>query len=294
MVKRIESTSSRTAAWTCVSRAASALEKNPHYRSDDKLALELVPRMIHFLLHSGLIRRLFTRRIAPAGIYEYVIARTHYIDDTYHRALQDDFDQILIFGAGFDTRALRCQPNCKQTTIFELDSKKTQQAKVAQYKKRGLMIPSNLVFIPIDFDKDDLPYKLDKAGFEKKKRSLFIMEGLLMYLKPKSVHETFKLIKKYSGERSRVVFDYIYDSVLKQENLYYGEEAIFQNVSKAGEAWQFGLKKGKLKDFLSEYDLVMLDHKDSEAFEKIYFTDPNGKNVGRVNGTHCLVTAEIA
>ena len=114
-----------------------------------------------------------------------------------------------------------------------------------------------------------------------------------MYLKPKSVRETFRLIKKYGGERSRVVFDTIYASVLRQENKYYGEEAIFQNVSKAEEGWQFGIEKGKLNDFLTEHSLQLLDHKTPTDLEKFYFTDSNGKLVGRVNGTHFLVTAEI-
>lgn len=41
--RRIEVATSRTAQWTCVSRAVSALESDPHYRSEDHMALLLVP-----------------------------------------------------------------------------------------------------------------------------------------------------------------------------------------------------------------------------------------------------------
>lgn len=293
MVKRIEKTTSRTAEWTCVSRAISSLEQDPYYRGDDRMALELVPRFLQVLLRSAMMRRLFSRKVAPSGIYEYVIARTRYIDDAYRKALADDFEQVLIFWAGFDTRALRFQPNSKETRVFELDVPITQQAKIEQFRKRGLETPANLTFIAIDFDKESLQDKLDQAGFEKKKRSLFILEGVLMYLKSKSVQETFKVIRKYSGEQSRVVFDFIHASVLRRENRYYGEEGIYRNVAGADEQWQFGIEERKIEDFLSKQGFRLIDQRNAADLEKLYFTDSHGERIARVNGTHCLVTAEI-
>jgi hypothetical protein len=88
------------------------------------------------------------------------------------------------------------------------------------------------------------------------------------------------------------VFDYIYASVLRKEGLYYGETGIERTVSDAGEGWQFGIEQGAIQQFLDRYDLRLIDHKDAKALEKAYFSDANGRIVGRVNGTHCLVTAE--
>jgi hypothetical protein len=61
---------------TCLSRAASSLESDNYYRSDDYIALLLVPTFFKILLYIPLFRRYFTRVIAPRGIYEYIIART--------------------------------------------------------------------------------------------------------------------------------------------------------------------------------------------------------------------------
>ncbi len=248
--KRIETTTSMTAKWTCMSRAALSLEKNRHYKSDDHIALLLLPTFFKWLLHIPFARPLiWAASIAPKGIYEYVIARTKYIDAVFEQALAEQFDQILLFGAGFDTRALRFQDRAKNTRIFELDVPVTQNAKIRQYHKRNLAIPSNVVLIPIDFDKESLPLKLDKAGFRKHQKSLFILEGLLMYLQPESVHETFQTIQDYAGEHSRVVFDYVHASVLRQENTRYGERDIVESVSKADEQWHFGIKEGELAVF---------------------------------------------
>ena len=292
MKKRIESNTSRTAQMTCVSRACSVLETNPYYKSDDYIAPLLLPSGIKPFLHIALTRRLFTKVAAPKGIYEYVIARTKYVDAVFRQTLAEQFEQILIFGAGFDTRALRFQGAIGNTRIFELDVPVTQQAKIEQYHKRHLAIPASLTFIAIDFDKETLSTKLDEAGFCKHQRSLFILEGLVMYLQPESVNATFQIIRDYAGKGSLVVFDYIYSSVLRKEDIYYGETGIEQTVSNAGEQWQFGIEKGQIEQFLAKYGMQITDHKDAKEIEKTYFTNADGKTVGKVNGTHCLVIAE--
>ena len=192
MKRRIESTTSRTAEMTCVSRACSVLETNPYYMSDDNIAPLLLPSGLRPFLHISLVRRLFTKVAAPKGIYEYVIVRTKYIDAVFKQALVEQFDQILIFGAGFDTRALRFQDAMGNTNVFELDVPLTQQAKIGQYEKRHLAIPENLTFIAIDFNKESLSTKLNEAGFSKNQRSLFILEGLVMYLQPSQLMKHFE------------------------------------------------------------------------------------------------------
>jgi methyltransferase (TIGR00027 family) len=292
MKRRIETSTSRTAEMTCLSRACSVFETNHYYKSNDYIAPLLLPSGLKPLLRILLIRKLFTRFIAPQGIYEYVIARTKYIDDVFEQALSKRFDQILIFGAGFDTRALRFQDAIGNTRVFELDVPLTQQAKIGQYQKRGVAIPPNLTFIAIDFDKESLSMKLDAAGFCKQRQSLFILEGLVMYLQPESVDETFQIIRDYAGHGSLIAFDYVYASVLRNEAIYYGETGIARMVSGAGEQWQFGIENGKIEQFLARYAMRLVDHKDAQKLEQAYFSDPNGKTIGRVNGTHCLVTAE--
>ena len=289
--KRIETRTSRTAEMTCLSRAASSLETDSHYHSEDHLAIKLLPGFIKTLFHIPLFRKFFVRVLAPAGIYEYVIARTKYIDAAFKRALSEGFDQILLFGAGFDTRALRFQAEAQRTCIFELDAPPTQHAKIQQYQKRHLDVPANLVFIAIDFDKESLPEKLDQAGFHKAQKSLFILEGVLMYLKPESVQATFQTIRKYAGAGSRVVFDYVRASVLRGEKTLFGEAGAAQTVSGAGEGWQFGIEPDEVASFVAAFDFEIGDYKCARELEATYFQDSNGRSVGRINGTHCIVTA---
>jgi methyltransferase (TIGR00027 family) len=285
---------------TCISRAISSLETDSRYRSDDYIAVRLLPDLFRFLVRIPLFRRVVSRKIAPMGIYEYVIARTRYIDAVFKEALAEKFGQVLIFGAGFDTRALRFGISAGDTKIFELDVPVTQNAKIGQYRKRKLPIPPNVVFVPVDFDREPIASKLDAAGFDRDARSLFILEGLLMYLQPESVEAAFRTIQAFAGKGSEVVFDHVYASVLRCENLTYGEAKIVRMASRAGEAWHFGIEKGAIEGFLATYDLRLIEQLDADALEEMYFRgcpgaavcgDTAGSRVGLINGVHCLVRA---
>ena len=275
----------------CLCRAISSLEKDRCYRSDDRIALSLLPDFLRLLIHIPFFGRLFMRAFTANGVYEYVIARTKYIDAIFRQALSDQFSQILLFGAGFDTRALRFQEEARRTKIFEMDVPLTLEAKLGQYQKRHVIIPPNVVFVPIDFDRESLPVKLDQAGFIRDAKSLFVLEGVLEYLQPQSVDGAFRTIRELAGGDSEVVFNYVYASVIRHEEMHYGEKGAMEKLSKVGEAWHFGIEKGEIGRFLAKYGFELRDHRDARELEEMYFKDPAGKIVGRVHGTHCLVRA---
>lgn len=288
---RIETKTSRTAEFTCMSRAASYMETRECYKGDDNIAYILVPGFIKLFLRFPRICHLYHRFLAPKGIYEYVIARTRYIDSIFMEALEKGFDQIVIFGAGFDSRALRFDHLNRSTRIFELDAPITQEEKLKAFKKKNIMIPENLVFVTINFIKERLPEKLTEAGFEEGRKSLFLLEGVTMYLSHAAIESTFGYIRDVSGKGSLVVFDYIYAGVLRQEHRYYGERNIYRTVSKAGEGWSFALEEGEIGDFLGTYGYQLKDHSSAQELEERYFKNREGEIVGRINATHSLVTA---
>ena len=290
MPRRIESQTSRTAEFTCLVRGLSNLENRAQYRSDDYVSLIIMNGVIRPLLRLALFKRFFTAKY-PAGMYEYVIARTKTIDAEFKRALDQGFRQVLIFGAGFDSRGIRLGSQAEHARVFELDAPATQRAKIERYREKKVEIPENLVFIPIDFDRDSLPERLDQAGFDKRCPSLFILEGLTMYLQPDSVDATFRVIREFAGDGSRIVFDHIHASVLRRENLYEGEQALYDGVANAGEGFCFGIEQGHIDDFVSAYGFAAEKILDAGALEDLYFRDAQGALAGRVNKTHCIVIA---
>jgi methyltransferase (TIGR00027 family) len=289
--RRIDTTTSRTAEWTCMSRAISSLEKREHYKSGDFISVKLLPGFINVLIHIPFFRRYFIKVLAPRGMYEYVIARTKYIDSIFQEALTNQFSQVLIMGAGFDTRALRFQSQSRGADIFELDVAVTQQAKIHQYAKRGLTVPAYVHFVAIDFDKELLSEKLEEAGFARNERCLFVMEGLLMYLQQESVDTTFRVCSDFAGKDSEFVFDVIHASVARHEGRYQYEEQAVKRVGGVGEQWQFGLEQEEIGSFLSAYRISLVESCNAQQLEDRYFRGDDGKLIGTMNATHFLVRA---
>jgi methyltransferase (TIGR00027 family) len=152
----IETKASRTAAYNCFSRACATRETDSHFRGPDILAEVILPPIPRFVLDFSPLRKFLMHKMFPPGIYEYVCARTKVFDATFLEALETCFAQIILLGAGFDTRALRFAERNHGTKIFELDAPTTQMPKLEIFRKKRLSIPPELIFVPIDFDREDI------------------------------------------------------------------------------------------------------------------------------------------
>ena len=291
--RRIETKSSRTAAYNCFSRGCATREKDPRFRGPDYMAEVMFPPLAKLSLNFLPLRKFLMRQMFPPGIYEYVLARTKVMDAIFMEALEARFAQIVLLGAGFDTRALRFAGQNRGTKVIELDVATTQQPKIEILRRKKVRLPQELVFAPIDFDKEDVSEVLSKAGYQVGQKSLFLWEGVTMYLSAQAVDGTLNFIRSRAAPGSRVAFDYIYASVLRRENRYYGEQGIFETVSKTGEGWTFGLEDGAIEPFLSERGFEIVAHYTPPELEKLYLTAEDGTLHGRVNGTHCIVVASV-
>jgi methyltransferase (TIGR00027 family) len=288
--RRIETKTSKTAIRTCIARAASFYENRSQYRSGDHIAPLLLPRFVCALIKMKPIRNLIIRQI-PKGLYEYTIARTKYIDSVFENSIKDGFQQVVILGAGFDSRGIRfCRANTA-VKIFELDVPITQNDKIQRLRKRRMDINKNVIFVPIDFDKESTADALARSGFEKGKKTLFLMEGVLPLLTLKAVESIFGFLKSSSGNGSEAVFDYVHKSVLHKENRYYGEKEVYNYVRKVGEPIVSGMDYQELESFLFRFQFSIRENMDSDALNKMYFSEENAKRPGVVNETLCIVRA---
>jgi len=273
-----------------MSRASSYLENNPLFKSGDYIAVKLLPRFIKLLLLCKILN--LKGKISPEGIYQYVIARTKYFDNVFIESIKKGIDQVVILGAGFDSRAIRLLDEKDRIRVYEIDINITINAKLKQYKKRKIKLPDYDTFIPVDFEKENIRTKLNECGFNRNKKTLFILEGLIMYLSEYTVMETFSFITDFSSQGSIIVFDYVHASVLRLENKYYGENAIYNRVKKDNEQWIFGIDESEIDKFLMNFNLSIVDHLNSKVMEERYFKDDSGRIVTKVNGTHCIVLAK--
>ena len=132
------------------------------------------------------------RRLAALvqpGITAHYWHRKRWIEECCRTALADGTQRVVVAGAGFDTLALRLAPQFPDVEFVELDHPATQREKRAALARfrSDLVAVGNLSFLPVDLSIEPLPVR----SFDDGKRTLLIMEGLLMYLKPTTVDQLF-------------------------------------------------------------------------------------------------------
>ena len=81
------------------------------------------------------IARWFYNQAFP-GMQGYIVARTRYFDDYFQQTLEDGVEQIVIVGAGYDSRAYRFAQLNAHVKIFEVDHPATQQEKMQARRER--------------------------------------------------------------------------------------------------------------------------------------------------------------
>jgi methyltransferase (TIGR00027 family) len=284
----IDEKPSSTAAIVCFFRACANKEKNPQIRGPDHLAKIYMQGIDSLILKFHKITLPIAKRKVPRT-YEYIIARTKFFDEVFEQALLNNLPQIVFLGAGYDTRPYRFKDCIKQTQIFELDSFPTQKVKQEFLKESKIFVPEQLHYVSINFNTENLGDVLTKSGFDVNKKTLFIWEGVTEYLTPEAVDSTLKFIHKMSG--NTVAFNYIYKSVVDGTCDCYGAKEIIKATAESDEPYQFGIEKGKIKQFLNERGFRIVSHYTAEELEKRYLTTQDGSLFGRISGYVCLVLA---
>lgn len=162
-------------------------------------------------------------------------ARIEFFDTAVDRYLPDAA-QFVILGAGFDTRAYAL-PDDSPVRVFEVDTPRTQQVKRATLARAGIDA-GRVTFVPADFERQDWFTCLTDAGFQPGERTLFLWEGVTMYLERRAIEDTLRRIAT-TAAGSVVTFDYFTSEALTSSALYwrYGRAA----TRAAGEPLKFGV-----------------------------------------------------
>ena len=292
---RVLEKASHTALMATVYRFLATKDKRKQFRGPDNLAQVFLPPKAGFFLSFKFFRKFFIRKLhekAP-GTYEYVTARTKFFDELFVNSLKEDIPQIVLLGAGYDTRAFRFQEILGRTTIYEIDVPTTQNNKLKLLKRNRVTIPENLTYVPVNFNTDNVEQTLLKAGYDPTKKTLFIWEGVTMYISEEAINNTFSFVKNNSGMGSSIAFDYLYKSVILGKCSYYGARELAEVVKKKGEIFSFGIEEGKIDEFLLEKGFTHISHFTPNQFEEKYLYDDNRNFMGNIYGFACHVHAKL-
>jgi methyltransferase (TIGR00027 family) len=202
------------------------------------------------------------------------VARTRLIDEWVTAAAQGGARQVVILGAGFDSRAWRL-PALAGTRVFELDRPATSQEKYRRLIAARLD-PSRIVQCAIDFDREALADTLVRHGFDRQTCTAVIWEGVTNYLTANAVESVLRWVGSLHAG-STLAFTYVHSRVLNETNTFEGAERVLTAVTNAGEAWTYGLDPAELSAHLRSCGLSLTEDLGADDYRHRYWpaADPH-------------------
>jgi methyltransferase (TIGR00027 family) len=279
---------SLTAAGIAIARAVES-EKSPAERiCYDPYARQFVPAWMYFLF--GFSIKSGYAELRGPGVNGFLVARERYIDDVLQSFLNKDLRQLVILGAGYDSRPYRFDLQ-GQVKTFEVDHPFTQADKLAKVQRIFSKIPEHVTYIPVDFNSQTLSERLPSSGYDPGLFSLFIWQGVTMYLTSAGVDSTLDFIAKNAPPGSAVVFDYVYQEVLDGIHKQSEISSMRRYRFITGEGLTFGIPEGGVGEFLGERGFRQVKDINRDDLKRTYFT---GKNTARnVAGGYGIVIGKI-
>jgi len=213
------------------------------------------------------------------GVMGFLVTRERYIDDALQACLDDGLEQLVILGAGFDSRAYRFEQLKRGVRVFEVDHPATQEAKLRKLAAIFGAAPDHVTYVPIDFNQQSLAQRLFDSGYDERLKTLFIWQGVTPYLTPDAVDDTLRFVAEHSGPGSSIVFDYMYPSLLAGAPRH-GE---IRNMRRyrwlSGEQLAFGIPEGTVTAFLEERGFYRVKNADHVILQQTYFRHGSRKRI---------------
>jgi methyltransferase (TIGR00027 family) len=257
---RLQARPSLTAEAVTMARAIEHLKPPDERVVDDpwaQLFLSSAARRALAAWSDVLTGRVF-RRLGATGT-TYVPLRHRFIDDHLADALDGDVEQVVLLGAGYDTRAYRFADQLDGRAVFEVDLAPISRAKSTTIAKHSDELPeTNVVRVEIDFESQALTDVLPDAGFVVGALSFFVWEGVPMYLTRAAVKATLDAVHELSGDGSLIAHDMWY-LVDDPGPLGTARRTAPGALSLIGEPVTFGVHPEDYEDFLGHHGFQIVD-----------------------------------
>jgi methyltransferase (TIGR00027 family) len=225
------------------------------------------------------------------GVQGFLTARERYIDDYLQQRLDEGAKQVVVLGAGYDSRAYRFEEFRRGTAVFEVDHPATQADKITKLGKIFGELPGHVTFVAVDFNTQVIEERLLECGYRPDVITVFIWQGVVYYIDAASVDNTLAFIAR-SCAGSTVIFDYMYQSVLEGAKGHGEVSGMRRYKGLTGEGFVFGIPEGRVKSFLETRGFEQVKDIDAQELKSLYF---QGKNAARrVASGYGIVSAVVA
>ena len=285
---------SKTSIGAAARRALAARDYDPSVRNPDWVAEQFVgPNERKILAGDQTIKDLdrdyreAIKEQEPSTGMAHI--RTRFIDERLQHAVSGGAAQVVILGAGYDSRAYRMKELLKGVRVFEVDYGPTQE-----YKKRRVLeifgcFPPNVTYVPIDFTHETLGNVLVREGYRSDRMTLFIWEGVSQFIPEEAIRSTLRFVATESAPGSSIVLDGKRKSFIdwvraniaspgKVPQALRPTLALQKRVADFGEPWIFGFPDEREREFFKSLglDLGELLPQDGHEAKVRYLTRRDG------------------
>jgi len=227
--------------------------------------------------------------VLPGGAL-HILLRKRVVEETVRSALEGGATQAVSFGAGFDPLFLRLAPHFPGVRFYELDHPDTQSVKRRALEAEG--VPERVELLSVDFRREVAGERLRACPeYDPAARTVFIAEGVLMYLSPPEVAELMETVYAGGGSESTFLFTVVEKEVLERPDSTLARMA--GSLERLGEPLRSSLSRKELDSFLRRYGFrrrLLLDRTDL----KKKYLDPLGMQRTLIEGELLVVARSAA
>ena len=265
-----------TAQWTTVGRALE-LHRPSALRivTDEYAPTFLTPAgraLVRGLVVGGPAVRAAERHEA-AGLSAYALCRHRFIDDHLAGALGEGIEQVLILGAGYDSRAYRFATVLAGRPVSEVDLAPLSRRKAAIVASRpDLFGHATIRRVEIDFRTESLPERLLASGFAVGARTFVVWEGVSPYLSAEAVSATLVTLQEICGPGTVLAMDFFHhvDGARAVDTI---RRVGVRAIRLIGEPVTFALPPDSAPDFLGAHGFEIADRAEGAELAARYSTD---------------------
>lgn len=231
-------------------------------------------------------------RATIPGIKLHYALRKRYLEEIAREALRDELRQVVVIGAGFDTLTLRLHDAFSETNFFEVDHPATQRVKRRVVESQP-PAKRNLQFISLDLTHGNLEESLlASADYRSDADTLFVAEGLLMYLTPAEIDLILQFIRHHSGRKSRLAFTFMETQSGGRIGFRQSSRAVDAWLRLRGERFKWGSHRARIGEFLSVRGFAVREIITSETLRNKYLAAEHLKHLALADG-ECICVSEL-
>lgn len=219
------------------------------------------------------------------GLTIHYALRKRCIEQYARQELESGIKQIICLGAGFDGLAVRLAKEYPDVSFIEIDHPATQEFKREALQELG---QENLQYLSIDFTHQNIEGRLGEfENFKADLPSLYICEGVTMYLTEDEVADMFRAIRKLSGGGTKLLFTALEPQNSPKNNVRKLLDIYLRLIA---EPIKWTCRALEMADFLQKHNASLVSIDDTARFKEKFI---QSSDMSKLHEGEYVVLAEF-